>query len=330
VPRHARLDRPGLLQHVMVRGIERSSIFLDAKDKISFLERFSKLLKETGTECFAWALLDNHAHLLLKPGLQTLAQFMRRLLTGYAVTFNLRHTRSGHLFQNRYKSIVCEEESYLLEMVRYIHLNPLRVGMAADMDQLDAYPWSGHAVLMGRRTLSGQNAEAVLMRFGTRTSPARKNYRAFVEGGIARGKRDDLVGGGLKRSLESVPTKEITAYDQRILGSGPFVEALRDEREFGGSSLPIELLAARLAALLGTPLEDLKERTKKKKAAEARNVISYVAVRKEGYNGAELARFFNVTRSAISTGAERGRRLVEASEVLQMAVIKAAKGKETG
>ena len=110
----------------MVRGIERSSIFLDDKDGISFLERLSKVLKETGTECFAWALLDNHVHLLVKAGPRLLAPFMRWLLTGHAVAFNLRHNRSGHLFQNRYKSVVCEEEAYLLELVRYIHLNPLR------------------------------------------------------------------------------------------------------------------------------------------------------------------------------------------------------------
>ncbi len=151
MPRHARLDRPGLLQHVMVRGIDGCSIFLDEKDRTSFLDRFSRLLKALDTECLAWCLLDNHVHLLLKPHQRSLAMFMRRLLTGHAVTFNLRHKRSGHLFQNRFKSIVCEEEAYLLELVRYIHLNPLRAGMVSDMNQLDAYPWSGHAVLMGTR-----------------------------------------------------------------------------------------------------------------------------------------------------------------------------------
>ncbi|MFZ3208558.1 MAG: transposase, partial [Geobacteraceae bacterium] len=108
MPRHARLDIPGLLQHVIVRGIERRDIFLDDQDRQSFIDRFSTLLHKTNTECLAWALMTNHFHLLLCPRQVKLAIFMRRLLTGHAVTFNQRHRRAGHLFQNRYKSIVCE------------------------------------------------------------------------------------------------------------------------------------------------------------------------------------------------------------------------------
>jgi hypothetical protein len=89
-----------------------------------------------------------------------LSYFMRRLLTGYAVSFNRRNKCAGHLFQNRYKSIVCEEEPYLLELVRYIHLNPLRAGMVANLDALDHYRWSGHAVLIGNRRLDGQDTVA--------------------------------------------------------------------------------------------------------------------------------------------------------------------------
>ena len=129
MPRQARLDIPGLLQHVIIRGINRSDIFLDDDDRERFLDRLSNLLVKTGTNCFAWALIPTHAHLLLRCNHSELSRFMRRLLTGYAVMFNLRHSRSGHLFQNRYKSIVCEEEPYLLELIRYIHLNPLRVGI---------------------------------------------------------------------------------------------------------------------------------------------------------------------------------------------------------
>ena len=106
MPRQARIDIPGLLQHVIVRGVARTDIFLDDEDREDFVQRLSCLLAETKTICSAWALLDNHVHLLLTPTEQPLARFMRRLLTGYAVVFNLRHKRAGHLFQNRYKSIV--------------------------------------------------------------------------------------------------------------------------------------------------------------------------------------------------------------------------------
>lgn len=129
MPRLARLDALGVLQHVIARGIGRREIFTDDKDRQSFLDRLGGILGETNTECFAWALIPNHFHLLVRTGLAPLSQVMRRLLTGHAVVFNRRHRRSGHLFQNRYKSVVCEEDPYLLELVRYIHLNPLRAGI---------------------------------------------------------------------------------------------------------------------------------------------------------------------------------------------------------
>ena len=113
MPRTARIDLPGLLQHVIVRGIERRDIFVDDRDRRLFLERLSRLLSKTDVECLAWALMSNHFHLLLRLRSTKLSVFMRRLLTGYAIVFNLLHKRSGHLFQNRYKSIVCQEDAYL-------------------------------------------------------------------------------------------------------------------------------------------------------------------------------------------------------------------------
>src|SRR4030042_6123191 len=150
MPRQARLDAPGTLHHVMIRGIERANIFRDDRDREHFLSRVSEIAKATGTQILAWVLMDNHVHLLLFSGLSGLPKFMRRLLTGYAMWFNRRHQRAGHLFQNRYKSIVCEEDPYLLELVRYIHLNPLRSHLVQNIEELDRYRWSGHAVLIGK------------------------------------------------------------------------------------------------------------------------------------------------------------------------------------
>jgi len=150
MPRQARLDAPGVLQHVMARGIERRKIFWDDKDRASFLERLALILEETQTQCFAWSLIPNHFHLLLRTGTTPLSKVMRRLMTGHAVTFNKRHKRSGHLFQNRYKSVICEEDPYLLELIRYIHLNPLRARLVQDLKELDKYPWTGHSAILGR------------------------------------------------------------------------------------------------------------------------------------------------------------------------------------
>ncbi len=123
MPRKARLDAPGTLHHVMIRGIDGIDIFRDDQDRQAFIDRLSPLVKSTKTRILAWALMANHIHLLIFSGAQGISQFMRRLLTGYALYFNRRHRRRGHLFQDRYKSIVCQEESYLLELVRYIGLD---------------------------------------------------------------------------------------------------------------------------------------------------------------------------------------------------------------
>ena len=227
MPRAARIDIPGILQHVIVRGIEKCDIFLDDEDRETFVLRLGKLLEQTGTDCLAWALMDNHFHLLLRCSQTKLSHFMRRFLTGHAVTFNLRHGRVGHLFQNRYKSIVCEEEPYFLELVRYIHLNPLRAGLVKSLEELDRNPWSGHAVIMGNKALAGQRIDEVLSRFGRNSAKVRRAYREFVAGGITQGRRKDLVGGGLKRSRAG--GVEIEAYDERVLGSGEFVESIRSE-----------------------------------------------------------------------------------------------------
>ena len=126
MPRNSRIDAAGALHHIIARGIERRPIFQDESDGDNFLQRLGIILKETGTQCYAWTLIPNHFHLLLKSGLVPISQVMGRLLTGYAVSYNRRHRRSGHLFQNRYKSILCQKDQYFLELVRYLHLNPLR------------------------------------------------------------------------------------------------------------------------------------------------------------------------------------------------------------
>jgi putative transposase len=128
----------------MVRGINKEDIFIDDTDRSDFLRRLGGSVTEDKSVVYAWALMRNHVHLLIRSGVKGIGSIMRRLLTGYAVSFNKRHQRTGHLFENRYKSILCEEEPYLLELVRYIHLNPLRAGITKDLKSLGSYPWSGH------------------------------------------------------------------------------------------------------------------------------------------------------------------------------------------
>ncbi len=119
---------------------------------------------------------------------------MRRLLTGHAMYYNRRHGRCGHLFQNRYRSILCEEERYFLELVRYIHLNPLRANIVRDLKQLDSYLFSGHSYVMGKLSNDWQDTNLVLRLFGSMVRSAKQRYREFISQGVAQGKRPDLVG----------------------------------------------------------------------------------------------------------------------------------------
>ena len=312
MPRSARIDIPNLLQHVIVRGIERRKIFIDDEDRHQFVHRFSQLLLSTDTDCLAWALIDNHFHLLLRPRRIPLANFMRRLLTGYAVTFNLRHQRSGHLFQNRYKSLVCEEEVYLLELVRYIHLNPLRAGLVPSMEKLERYPWCGHAVLMGKRELSGQQTVELLARFGKATANARQRYRLFVQDGIAMGRRNDLVGSGRPwPQAANGPGEESERRDTRVLGGGSFVEDLlrKTEAEPLPAKVSLEEIVTRVCSTLDLAIADLLSPARTPRVAQARSLICHLAFA-GGHRGVDIARRLRLTGSAVSIACRRGREAI--------------------
>jgi putative transposase len=181
MPRQARLDSPGALHHVIIRGIEKKEIVADKYDRTDFVKRMGELAQETGTSIYAWSLMTNHAHILLKSGSLGLSKYMRRFLTGYAIAYNIRHKRHGHLFQNRYKSIVCDEDAYFKELVRTIHLNPLRAKIVKSLSALDRYVWCGHCVIMGRKKREWQDRNYVLAWFGTKESEVKSAYREYVK-----------------------------------------------------------------------------------------------------------------------------------------------------
>ncbi len=321
MPRQPRLDIPDVLHHVIVRGIERRDIFADEADKERFVASLSALLTKSATKCFAWALMSNHFHLLLMPTRITLAETMRRLLTGYAVYFNRKYKRCGHLFQNRYKSILCEEEPYFLELVRYIHLNPLRASIVADLDGLENYHWSGHAVLLGKRTMEGQETDEVLARFGNGKDRSLRGYRQFIADGIATGKRDDLVGGGLKRSQpDCLESGEITRFDERILGSGGFVELLTQGDNLRVNSkapLALDALLDKVCLVTGVAAERLQYPGKERAVARARAIFCCLAVREYGYSATEAGKSIGLGSAGGSIAVRRGGELLKCDPALR-------------
>jgi len=325
MPRKARIDAPGALHHIICRGIEQTEIFRDDADRDNFVERLGQVLSETDTPCYAWALIPNHFHLLLKTGNVPIANVMRKLLTGYAVTFNRRHRRAGHLFQNRYKSILCQEESYLLELVRYLHLNPLRASLVNSMRQLDWYKYCGHSILLGKRGNDWQDTNYVLKLFGKRLSSSRKHYREFVGKGFRMGRRPDLTGGGLIRSVGG--WKALKAFsrlkihikgDERILGDSDFVESVLEEQNerlvrryhLHAQGVDFDKVTDRVAKIFHLKPEQVQCSGKQPQLVKARSLLCFWAVKELEMSGADVAEKLKVCNSAVSRSVVRGEKIV--------------------
>jgi REP element-mobilizing transposase RayT len=324
MPRKARIDTAGALHHIIVRGIERRKIFYDNDDRDNFLERLGTVLTDTDTPCYAWALMPNHAHLLLKTGTTPIATVMRRLLTGYAVSFNNRHRRHGQLFQNRYKSILCQEDLYLLELVRYIHLNPLRAGLVMDLKALDNYAYGGHSVMMHKRQQPGQDKDYILKFYAKTAKTAIRRYREFVAKGIDEGRKPDLVGGGLVRSAggwSAVKTMrkgfERIKGDERILGDGPFVESVLSEAQehlerkyrLEAEGRDFNWLVGRVAGSLGLRPRDVLAPGKYPQTVKARSLLCYWATRELGITTVDLSKKLKVSQPTVSQSTKRGEKI---------------------
>ena len=324
MPRQKRIDITGALHHIIVRGIERRKIFEDDQDRYNFIKNLGSILEQTQTPCYAWSLIPNHFHLLLRTGRTPLATVMRRLLTGHAVRYNRRHKRQGHLFQNRYKSILCQEDVYFLELVRYIHLNPLRAKLVKDLDQLERYPFSGHGNLMGVNEHPWQNSQEVLQFFDKRFSAARHEYRQFVAKGIDMGRRNDLTGSGSIRSAgaavgEQVGNSPHMKNDERFLGDGAFVAEILSKseahpgrcHELNSRGVDINYIAQKVSLLLDISPEDIWRQGKFKHLVRARSLLCFWAVRELGINMTAMARRLNISTVAVSKSVARGEEIAK-------------------
>jgi hypothetical protein len=251
---------------------------------------------------------------------------MRRLLTGYALFFNRRHRRKGRLFQNRYKSILCQEQTYLLELVRYIHLNPLRARIVPDLNALDKYPFSGHSHLVGKKSNQWQETNTVLGLFATRKGVARTKYRKFIEAGALDGRRPELTGGGLIRSaggwggLKTMrKMKQHLKGDERILGDSDFVESVlyRAQEELEQSyrliadDYTLDTIIDRVADIFKLTPKSIISSSKEPARVKARSVTAYWAVKHLKMKGTEIGRKLSLTQSAVSRAVRRGEQIAD-------------------
>lgn len=326
MPRQPRIDLPGQLYHVIVRGIERRPFFRTDDDRLDFLQRLGSGLLETKSLCLTWALMSNHFHLLLIAGVRGLAALMQPLLTGYVGAFNRRYRRVGHLVQNRYKAILCQKESYLLELIRYIPLNPVRAKRIKTPIEFAQDPWTGHSALLGLVDRPWQATEEVLAYFGLQVSPARQAYESHVLEGWNQGHRTELEGGGLLKSLgglsevlQARATGERQAFDSRILGDGHFVESIlrgteqietrqQKLKKFGLTLERLQLLAANAT---GVDADALLQHDRRRPVAEARSLWVYSATEILGLRASVLTRLLRMSSGAVSEIRKRGERLAK-------------------
>lgn len=322
MPRGPRLDAPGVFHHVWARGIERRKIFLSDEYREDFLQRLTVVCQGGAAFVYAWSLLDNHFHLAIRTGTVPLSTIMRRVMTGYAIGFNRKRKRAGHVFQNRFGSTIVDDEEYFLRLVRYIHLNPLWAGLVRDLRALANYKWTGHSVLMGNFKREFQIVDDVLGRFASRAGPARRALMDFMaEDGVIEDKKT-FGGGGLLRSMGGATEvelarrrKERQMYDERVLGDGEFVERMLKEIE--GDDQPLKLCKEAVEARLGEliskacelteiQIEELVGGSRRKEAVRVRQAVCFLAIRRLGFSGARVARALGVQAQSARRSAEQG------------------------
>ncbi len=319
--RSNRLDWIGAVHHVMARGIEKRSIFKDDIDKAQFVSRIEKCVAETGVSIYAWALMPNHVHLLVRTGNTPLSKFMQKLLTGHATYFNKKYNRVGHLFQNRYKSILVQAEIYLLKLVRYIHINPLKAGFVRDYNMLNRYLWTGHTGLIHTGYYPWQETAEVLNAFSGNKTNKVKKYAQFVEGPEENIYQDGrfsegsfLLGANGLLSLDRAE-EGIKGYSQyRILGDLDFARRIcrkvscgekdhlrnrSSEHEF--VSVIFEFTEEKWG--IGRRLLTSKSRTAT--LSRVREFVSYTFVNVLGMSLVDSGRILNLSCQGVHAAAER-------------------------
>lgn len=314
---------PGGYYHVIGRGLERRRIFADDADKDNFLARLGEKLPRLEMHCLAWAVMPNHYHLLIRVGEQPLSTLMASVLGGYAGHYNRRHMRHGYVFQNRYSSILCDENTYLLELIRYIHLNPLRAGITGTIDDLACYPWTGHAGISENRPRPWHAAEDLLALFGKERRRALGRYKAFLaEGAKVKPSPAQYSRGGLIRShggweMLSRLRKEHRCCigDERILGDSHFVEkALKQDRmnidarsRLQREGWDLERLVSRACQYCGIEEHRILEKSRCGPPSMAKALICYLGTQQLGLTSRAIADRLRISQPAVSKWTRKGR-----------------------
>lgn len=278
--RRPRVFAPGLLYHVIVRGNQRRKTFLGGDDYKAYLERMEKYRTQFRVRIYAYCLMPNHVHLLLETGTAPLAKFMQGLQQSYTQYFNRHYRKVGHLFQGRYKAIICDKDKYLLVLIRYIHLNPVRARLST---RPEGYSYSGHGSYLVNGTAKIIDAGSVLGLLG-----GKKAYERFVLEGMSESHNEEYY----------------AVEDQRFLGEEGFCEELSrnagESEERKAKKKPIEAMFKEVAKRLGTTPEDLRGTDRRWEVARKRAEAVALLVRRFGYGVTAVARCLGRDQANVS------------------------------
>jgi putative transposase len=301
--RRPRLLAPGVLYHVIVRGNHRQKTFSNPSDYQAYLERLGRYRKLLGVTVYAYCLMPNHVHLLVETGSQPLSRFMQGLQQSYTQYFNRRHRKVGHLFQGRYKAIVCDKDEYLLSLVRYIHLNPIRGNMVR---KLDEYPYSGH-----RNYVAGRGSEVLEPRRVLDMLGGRAGYRRFVLEGLNDGHREDYY----------------QVEDQRFLGAEEFAQKLKrkvNEEEIPGRKKQLSVVFGSAARAVEVEPQVLEGADRGWEVSQSRALIGYVLIRRLGYQLKDVAKCLGRDAATVSSLVSRLAVRMSEDETLRKRAVRLA------
>jgi len=306
MPRKARIVVPGAFHHVMARGIDGQDIFVDSDDRESFLTLLQRQMLRDGHRLYAWALMPNHYHLLLRASEHSLADTMGRINGPYARSFNKKRNRRGYLFQDRFKSLVTQDQKYVETILRYVHLNPLRAGLCASLDELVRYRWCGHGVLMGTNSFPAQATEEVLRRFGGSRTTARAAYTDFMQQELTGGNVPDDIIDTLR--LSNVQTEDLRQPGCWVIGDPSYVKkvlALDAQRRVRISrhkrdGVTLGEVAREAEQAVGLPPQSIAKRSRGTPRSEGRKLFAYLCRHKYEFPVKDIAAFLGIGSSPAS------------------------------
>ena len=285
--RKPRLHVDGGVYHVILRGNGGQDIFFAKQDRRAFYRLIAEGCRRFAYRVHGFCLMTNHVHLVIQVGATPLSRPMQNLCFRYGRWVNRRKRRTGHVFQGRYKALLVEADSYLLELVRYVHLNPVRASLVSAAED---YPWSGHRAYLGLEDVPWLTTDWVLSQFGRREAGARSRYRSFVRAASDAGHRDEF---------------HLGADDSRVLGSARFLERVLEPSAGPGPKPSLGFIADRVCAHYGLGEDDLAGPSRRRLFSEARGVIGYLARRSAAASLSEVARRFDRDLTTISRAVRR-------------------------